>query len=553
MPAIGANGQIQRGTKLPGAPTPKTPAPVGSRATSVPAAARPALENRVGPAIAAAKPLKASVPRSAVPALENRIGVAQSKVPSHYEAVRAVFAHQPPAIQGRILRGVRLGSADPVTSKAVNDAYKALSTSQKKAITSAALPAQGGKIASELGKVFSPKNVYGSTGTLKGQRINPGASLGPLTGTILPFGGQKGAAQVLKNAGKDAIDLPAQTFSTVGTIGSDLVHHQFGKAAADVASPFVQLVKNPAGSLYNHPLDTYLTAAGAVHGVTRLGAGAVRTLAPESAAAKALSTNREGIQLGGNLTHERPRSSPYPLIKAGQKAVDKARYERSPTGELVPKSANLKAKLTGLETSRIVGVNERIRQANRDTVIRQRVKAVAPALASKVAHGAKTALKYGPKDAAIPGADVLARIADATIRRPDTFQADLLKHIQQVSANRPALIDMPKLLKEHDAYVKALSDAAKKNHTPADLARLFKAAESYRADYQSVQDEAAKLGQFGGRSQDALLKRQLYHYAVTHMGAKFDPLLGLVRDEKQLIQPESPAFKHSYEPQASSI
>lgn len=524
MPAIGANGQIQRGARLP-SPKPT----VGSNATRVPVAARPALENRVGPAIAAAKPLKASVPKAAVPALENRIGVAQSKVPSHYEAVRSVFAHQSPVGQGAILRGVRLGKADPVTTKAVNDAYNALSRTQKQAITKAALPSQMGKIGSELAEVFSPKNVYGSSGTLQGQRVNPGASLGPLGGTVVPFGGQQGALQVLKNAGKDAIDLPAQTFSTIGTIGSDVLHARAGKAASDVFGPFVDLAKNPAGSLLQHPLDTYLMASGALHGATRLGAGAVRTLAPDSATAKALSTEREGVQLGGNLTHERPRSSPYPLIKAGQKAIDRVRYERGPTGELLPKSRNLKAKLTGLETSRIVGVSERLRQANRDSVVRQRVEAVAPSAAARVAHGAKTALRYDPKAAAIPGAEVLARVADATVRRPDTFREDLLKHIGQVSANRVNLIDMPKLLREHDAYVKALSDAAKRDHTPAEIARLFKAAEAYSEDYQAAQDEAHKLGQFGDRNQAALLKRQLQHYAVTHMNGSFDPEFGLMR------------------------
>jgi hypothetical protein len=435
-----------------------------------------------------------------------------------------VFLHQSPAQQASILKNA--GKADPQTKQGINDGLKGLSDSQKHALGEAMV---GGPSAidRELGKVasiFNPKNVYGGG---KG-----GTDKGGVLATAVPFGGQKGAEQILKNTGKDAIDLPAQTFSTIGTIGGDVLGGHIGKAASDLATPYEQLLKNPAQSFYQHPLDTYLMAAGALHGATRLGAGAVRAAAPESAVGKALSTNREGIQLSGNLTHERPRASPYPLIKAGQKAFDKAKYERSPTGELVTKDTvrgqNTKAKLTGLETSRLIGVNERIRQANRDAVIHQRVKAIAPALASKVAHGAKTALKYGPDRAAIPGAEVLARVADATIRRPDTFAEDLQKHIQQVSANRSNLLDFPKLLKEHDAYVKALTDASKKTHSPVDLQRLFKAAESYRTDYQSVQDEASKLGQFGGRSQDALLKRQLYHYAATHMDATFDQEKGLV-------------------------
>jgi hypothetical protein len=419
-----------------------------------------------------------------------------------------------------------VGKADPQTKLGINDGLKGLSDSQKHALGEAMVggPSAIDQALGKVASIFNPKNVYGGG---KGS-----TDQGGVLATAVPFGGQKGAEQILKNTGKDAIDLPAQTFSTLGTIGSDVAGGHLGKAASDIVTPYAQLLAHPAQSFYQHPLDTYLMAAGALHGATRLAAAPVRALAPESAVGKALSTNREGIQLSGNLTHERPRASPYPLIKFGQKAFDKAKYERSPTGELVTKDTvrgqNTKAKLTGLETSRLIGVNERIRQANRDAVIHQRVKAIAPSVAAKVAHGAKSALKYGPDRAAIPGAEVLARVADATIRRPDTFTADLQKHIQQVSANRSNLLDFPKLLKEHDAYVKALTDASKKTHSPADLQRLFKAAEAYRTDYQGVQDEASKLGQFGGRSQDALLKRQLYHYAATHMGATYDAEKGLV-------------------------
>jgi hypothetical protein len=423
-----------------------------------------------------------------------------------------------------------VGKADPQTKLGINDGLKGLSDSQKHALGEAMVggPSAIDQALGKVASIFNPKNVYGGG---KGS-----TDQGGVLATAVPFGGQKGAEQILKNTGKDAIDLPAQTFSTLGTIGSDVAGGHLGKAASDIVTPYAQLLAHPAQSFYQHPLDTYLMAAGALHGATRLGAGAVRAVAPESAAGKALSTNREGIQLSGNLTHERPRASPYPLIKAGQKAVDAARYERSPTGALVPKSANLKAKLTGLETSRIIGVNERLRQANRDVAIRQRVQAVAPSVAAKAVHGAKSALKYGPERAAIPGADVLARVADATARRPDTFKADLLKHVGQVAATRPHLQELvdqgifqKKVLAEHDAYVKALTKAANENHSPADLQRLFKAADAYRADYHPVQTQASEFGHFGNRGEGALQTRELMHYAQTHMDAKFDPVLGMVR------------------------
>ena len=62
--------------------------------------------------------------------------------------------------------------------------------------------------------------------------------------------------------------------------------------------------------------------------------------------------------------------------------------------------------------------------------------------------------------------------------------------------------------------MKAMMGAAKEESLAAwDLARLFKASEAYREDYQPVQAEASKLGQFGARSDSALQSRELMHYA----------------------------------------
>lgn len=531
MPEIGANGGIQRGARLPGAPVPKArplpPAPVARAApTNLRTGSNPRgvaiITPRQAPTIndRAAKTLTTG---------NNPRGVAISQRPAGgrtlHQAIKDVFAHQNPVGQARILRGIQAGNADPVTARAVREAVGQMTGPNRLAMMQHFVGSNHPGInLDQLVSEINPAKLFTSglaSGNTTGPGVVPGAAA--IQGGTINYA--KAASQETKNFLKDAITLPAQPFAVAGTVGGDVLGGHIGKALSDVLPlPFIEHPKLIA----QHPLDAYLTLAGLAHGVTRVAAGGVRAVAPESAAGRALSTNREGIQLAGNLTHERPRASPYPLIKAGQKTVDAARYERSPAGQLVPRSDNLKAKLTGLETSRAIGVNERIRQANRDTVIAQRVKAIAPSLRAKAAHGAKTALKYDPARAAIPGAEVLARVADATIRRPDTFKEDLTKHVQQVSANRANLLDFPKLLKEHDAYVKAVSDASKKTHSPADLARLFKAAEAYREDYQGVQDEAQRFGQFGSRSQAALLKRQLQHYAVTHMDATFDHEKGLV-------------------------
>lgn len=482
----------------------------------------------------------------------NPRGVAISQRPAGgktlHQAIKDVFAHQNPVGQARILKGIQAGNADPVTARAVNEAVEQMSLPDRIALRAHLAGARGGGI--NLDKLLSeinPAKLF-TSGLASGNATGPGVVPGSaaIQGATINYA--KVGAQETKNFLKDAVTLPAQPFAVAGTVGGDVLGGHLGKAVSDVSPlPFIEHPKLIA----QHPLDAYLTAAGVLHGVTRVAAGGVRAVAPRSAAGRAVGTTRPGIQLAGNLTHEQPRYSPYPLIKAGQKSVEAAKYERSPTGQLVPKSANVKAKLTGLETSRAIGVNERIRQANRDTVIAQRVKAIAPSLAAKAAHGAKTALKYNPDRAAIPGAGVLARVADATIRRPDTFKEDLAKHVQQVSANRANLLDFPKLLKEHDAYVKALSSTSKADHSPAELARLFKAAESYREDYQHVQDEAQGLGQFGSRSQDALLKRQLQHYAVSHMDATFDHEKGLLVDAQGRPLSNNAILKHLNGPEGT--
>jgi hypothetical protein len=463
---------------------------------------------------------------AARPSPAKALGSALGATTGHTQAVVDVFHHQSPAHQATILKGVQAGKADPVTAEAVKLAVKSMDAPSKQALAQHLLSTSGSGI-NHLIDELNPAKLF--TSGLKG---NAGTAPGSIPGSAAIQGGVQSYAKIgsllTRNALKDAVDLPAETFSTAGTLGKDIVTGHPGKAVSDVVSPYKQLVEHPGQTILNHPLDTYLMATAPLHGVTRLGAGAVRAAAPDSTLGQALATSREGVQLGGKLTSERPRSSPYPLIQAGQKLVEKAKYDRAPTGELVPRSPTLRAKLTGMETSRQVGVNERIRTANRDLTISRRVRAITPGLASKVAHGARSALKYNPDRAVIPGAEVLSRIADATIRKPSTYIQDLEKHIRQVAATRPDLVGSPKLLKEHDAYINTLTKAAQRNLSPADLAKVFKAADAYAEDYHPVQSEAHKLGQFGDRTPDALLKRQLYHYAQTHMGAHVDPELGLV-------------------------
>lgn len=446
---------------------------------------------------------------------------AYKKSAAYRKAVVDTFLHQPDEQKAAIVHGAM--SHPTFEGRAVLDALRNFGSILGGGKLSESAIKTGGFSLSHL--LHSALPDFGEG--LKGS--GTGAGMAAINAPTSAIGGaEQKLGKLGTNTAKDAIDLPAQTLATAGTLGGDVVTGHPGKALNDLITPYKQLIANPGKAFSEHPLDTALMVSGPLHLASRVPAGAIRAAGTDGALGRAVSTDREGIQLGGKLTHERPRYSPYPGIKAGQVAVEKSRFTRSPTGALVPRSASLRGKLTGLETSRLIGINERIRQANRDEAIKARAKAVSPTRAAKAAHGAKTALAYNPKGAAIPGAEVLARVADGTIRRPETFAADIQKHLSTVSANRTNLLDSPKLLKEHDAYVKALADAAKKNPPPKALAALFVAAEAYARDYKSVEGEAHGLGQFGDRPQDALLKRTLSHYAIAHMGAEYDPELGLL-------------------------
>ena len=68
-------------------------------------------------------------------------------------------------------------------------------------------------------------SVYG--GSNQGVKGAPGSEFGAVM-----FGGPKNAPQLLANAGKDAVNLPAETISTVGTLGGDVAGGISRKAAA---------------------------------------------------------------------------------------------------------------------------------------------------------------------------------------------------------------------------------------------------------------------------------------------------------------------------------
>lgn len=456
------------------------------------------------------------------------------------QAVKDVFNHQDPVHQAAILKGVQAGKADPVTVKAIDQAVKAMKGSDKAALAQYLVKSsgEGDVMNSGLGKVLSYINPFKAS-----DFANSGTG-GPATG--VPSGsaaigagavvGGKTAVALVKNTAKDAVNLPAEMFSSVAVPSEALLAGHPGKAISDVAGPFAQMIEHPKSipqQILAHPLDSYLMGAGAVHGVTGLAARGIRALPGD-----ALGSQYEvppSVHLTGNLTHERPALSSYPLIRASQKAGEALKYKKGPTGDLVPRSENLRERLLRHTVSRdLVGVRERIRRAAVDNQKVAHARSVLMSPAERLARSAKKALTYDPGSGLIHGANVLARIADHTVRKPETLIPDLQKHLDSVAATRPDLTGLPKALEHHDKYVAELKAAIddKALQTPKHVQRLFDASDTYAKDVKPLENEAFTHNHFGAKmSKEGLLRRELQPVVLSHMpGARLDPKLGMVRD-----------------------
>jgi hypothetical protein len=437
---------------------------------------------------------------------------------AYAKAVQTVFAHQGNAQKGAILAGAQanpnLPSSKIVLAAAKAEVMQKLSGGLGKSlgITHAA-SVVGHTIASV------PKAV---TGAIKSDF--PTSFNDPVTGKA--YGDP--VAKVIQNTAKDAVNLPANLAASVAIPAQDVLKGDWKAAANTFVQPYEQLFKNPLQSFGNHPLDTYLMASGLEHPVTRLGEGIARTVAGKGA----VDLSRPSVELTGNLTHERPDYATTPRYRGGQKALEAVKFSKTDKGTLTPNSENVRARLVKMETSRLVGENERIRRSNHTDQMEAHAKSVLVSRVGRVAHAVKTTLAYDPKAPLIPGSDVLSLIARGVVRRPGTVARDLETHLQQVASTRPDLLDKPDLLATHDKYVKTVQKALGnekflKNPHPA-----FKAAAKYAEDYPKIEHAANALDHFNGMTSDALQRRVLMSGILTHMkGARYDPELGMVRDD----------------------
>ena len=345
--------------------------------------------------------------------------------------------------------------------------------------------------------------------------------------------------QVAQNAAKDLVNLPAEALVSLAIPAGEAAQGHWGQALHTITGPYVQMFEHPAQAFAEHPVNTALMAAGLVHPVTRV-ADTAQTLLRTG---KLPNVKAEPVQLTANLTHERPDYSKYPLIRRSQKDVAKSLYKRNEKGQLVPRSDAVRNRLIKLETSRLVGQNERVRVAHREQQINQHAATVMQPRVARIAHGVRTAAKYNPEPALIPGTGVLARIADGTIRRVDTIAQDLHNHLSQVEANKSNLAGRPKLVAEHEAYVKQIQDALNNKAFLRNPQAAFDAATRYAKDYAQIERAAHLLGHFRDMTKSALERRVLAHIVLTHMpDAHYNADRGLMVGDRPLTTEEMRQF-----------
>ena len=353
--------------------------------------------------------------------------------------------------------------------------------------------------------------------TGRGSGLGSGPSL---SGVGLPPG------QLAKNFGKDVVNLPAEAGPSVAIPLGQALHGHLGQAIGTVAQGYLQSIEHPE----QHPGNAVLSLLGLAHGASRVAETGVRAIA-----GKPLDIARPGINLTGNLTREREPASKYPLIRSARNTRDFHSYNKTATGDLVPKSDQLRAHQIKVEVSRqLVGPNERIRRAETTAQIDAHQGGVLASLATRVAHNVKSSLKYNPAQAFIPGASVLALIAEGTIRRPDTFIADATKHLEMIANNREHLIGQDNALADNAQTIKDLKQALKEAKAGKDLAPAFKAADLYAKDLPPLEAEALAHDHYGkDMTAEGLQRRTLMPVVNAHMkGARYDSKLGMVVDTR---------------------
>lgn len=250
---------------------------------------------------------------------------------------------------------------------------------------------------------------------------------------------------IIGRAANDALDLPANTVSSLYYVGKQAATGHPLKAGEALVDPIIQTVEHPVKSFTEHPLNTVLIGRG-IKGAIGHGAGFTMRHVPIDGVRRVASTEREAKVIPGTGRVIRRQYSKDVISKAGQAALDRrARAKRVKRGE----------------NPRPVASKRDIQRAVDEDV--QAAKIVTQHNQSQTAGRARDAVApkkgRGPRRRVKPTAATTLHAQGVV----DTTAADLAKYLDEVRAKAPKL--RGKTL-EANKRTQALLEDAIKNHDP---------------------------------------------------------------------------------------
>jgi hypothetical protein len=139
-----------------------------------------------------------------------------------------------------------------------------------------------------------------------------------------------------ENAGKELIDIPANTVPSLYYAAKPTVEGHPGQTAKLLLQPYKDLVKDPVGQFEKHPISTGLMVAGPLKGASHLGGTALKSTGKSMA---------RSLEIVPGTSLETGRSTPKGLV--GQIAARKSDKKRAvnPKGEVVMKDSAIRQRV----------------------------------------------------------------------------------------------------------------------------------------------------------------------------------------------------------------
>jgi hypothetical protein len=442
-----------------------------------------------------------------------------------HDAVQQVFHGQNARGQAAVLKGVLGGKADPQTASAVRDAITKLPYTQRLQIQKY-LPtrdqAGGGSFFDALGNFAenAGKEIVGSAGV--GAGIGAGKASPKATGLDIPgvaaikpmfatTGAAQLAPQIAKNAASDLWNYPGGTVEGLYGVGKDIYEGHLGNAFHALVDPYVNLAMNPVKTLEQHPVNTAMMLMGPKAAIGRGLGGLARAGVLGDRAEAFASTARAPLHLGTVAGEPSPiteaRSySPDMITEAMQKARESYLTKRGQNPNIARPAPAMVPKV--MRNAFNIGVEAKLNR------IGDEMPAVSLMGSRAERQQALDAVRKAAPPKEVRG--VVGHILQGVIRSPQTAAEDMTNEINRLKAAQTG----KRTIYEHwnKRQVRDLSIALK---NPDKMPAAFKAAEALRP---VIKAQDAYLIAHGLLDPEQAARRAVLSYAMTHMGAKYDPV-----------------------------